>query len=112
MLIPKFEITQTDEDIILTIQVPHIKVSESELIVEDGTKVSFFCKPYLLKLNLPRRVLEDDKCSAKYDPLDRNGVIIATLPKLERGEVFPNLEFPSALLIQPSTISQIRFHFS
>ena len=111
MLIPRFELSQTDSDVILTIHVPHIKVTDPELIVDEGRYVTFYCKPYLLKLVLPRMVLEDDHCTAQYDPFLDNGTIIAHLPKVEVGEHFPDLDLPSQLMLSATSLQELRFCF-
>eukprot|EP00602_Paraphysomonas_sp_CaronLab_P005157 CAMPEP_0185035904 /NCGR_PEP_ID=MMETSP1103-20130426/28033_1 /TAXON_ID=36769 /ORGANISM="Paraphysomonas bandaiensis, Strain Caron Lab Isolate" /LENGTH=606 /DNA_ID=CAMNT_0027573189 /DNA_START=98 /DNA_END=1915 /DNA_ORIENTATION=- len=99
VLTPKFSVSQSDDCVVVKIFVPYIRVSDAEIIA-DGTEFTFFCKPYLLKLSLPSEVEEDERCSAKYDPEEENGVIIATLPKKNKGEYFPGLDLSSQLMLR------------
>ena len=109
MLIPRFELSQNDDEVILTIHIPYLKVSDPELIVDEGRYVTFYCQPYWLKVHLPCLVLDDDHCSAQYDPFLDNGTITAKLPKMVKGEHFPDLDLPSQLLISPTSLQELRF---
>lgn len=102
MLTPKFSLTQDENFVYVTINVPYIRVSSAELITEDCT-FTFYCKPYLLKLTFPHAFKEEDEeCKATYDPFLDNGTLVATLPKLEPGQHFPDLDLTSKLLFSPT----------
>ena len=45
---PRFKVSQTDNAVIVSIKVPHVRVSSAETHV-DGREFSFYCKPYLLR---------------------------------------------------------------
>lgn len=96
---PKFTISQDDEYVYIRINVPHIKVSEAEMITE-GCDFSFYCKPYLLKLTFPGEFdnTDEEKCRSTYDPYENNGTITSYLPKLIRGQHFPDLDLTTTLL--------------
>jgi protein SHQ1 len=99
MIIPKFVLSQDEEFVYVTIKVPHIRVSAAELITEDCT-FSFYCKPYLLKLQFPYPFKEEDEeCKATYDPFNGNGTMVAHLPKLNVGQYFPDLDLTTSLLM-------------
>ena len=59
-LVPKFSLNQNDSFVILKIYVPYVKVSSSEVTI-DGRMVLFYCKPYLLRLNLTADI-ENEEC--------------------------------------------------
>ena len=67
MLTPRFELTQDDQHVFLTIIAPYAKVAEAEFHIEKEN-VCFFSKPYYLRLHLPGCVIDDDERNeAKYD---------------------------------------------
>lgn len=94
---PHFAVTQDDTAVVVTIKVPHVRVSEVEVLLE-GVDFSFYCKPYLLNLRFEGALQQDDSCKAQYLPDVDDGTIVATLPKLNHGEVFPDLDLQTALL--------------
>jgi protein SHQ1 len=65
--IPRFQVRQEDDWIFIEVYVPYVRVSEMEFHV-DGVNFSFYCKPYLLKLQFPHEVVDDDRTKAVYDP--------------------------------------------
>lgn len=65
--IPRFHVTQDAAWLFVHVHVPYVRVSEMEFYV-DGTHFSFFCKPYLLKLQFPHEVVDDELAKAVYDP--------------------------------------------
>jgi protein SHQ1 len=98
-IIPKFQISQDDEFVYVRINVPYVKVSETEVIAED-CDFSFYCRPYLLKLTFPHPLdgSDEERCRAVYDPTLENGLITAYLPKLNAGQVFEDLDLTTILL--------------
>ena len=67
---PEFKITQDDESVDVIIHVPYVRVSDMEFTVVN-TDFHFYCKPYLLKLQLPGNVIDDERARAVYDINDR-----------------------------------------
>ena len=101
-LTPVFHLTQDDTTVRVVIRVPHVRVTDAEVILDDRD-FSFWCKPYLLKLRLPGALQADEECSAQYFPDDANGTIVATLLKETRGEIFEGLDLTTALM-RPSEL--------
>lgn len=64
---PKFHATQNAAWVFVHIHVPFVRVSEMELYVDDQD-FSFYCKPYLLKLHFPHKVVDNEMTKAVYDP--------------------------------------------
>ena len=81
VLTPKFSLSQSDDSVVLTVSVPYVKLSDLELVT-DGTDVTFYCKPYLLRITLPHAVVDsdDDRCTATYDYDVNHGTVVCTLP--------------------------------
>lgn len=99
-LVPKFSLNQNDSFVILKIYVPYVKVSSSEVTI-DGRMVLFYCKPYLLRLNLTADI-ENEECKefkAVYDPNDENGTMFLHIKKKNQNEDFPDLDLISKLLV-------------
>lgn len=82
--------------------VPHVRVGDAEIDI-DGHELSVYCKPYLLKLHLPGRVLDDEHCSATYDPDEGGGTLKISVVKETPGEVFQDLDLTTRLLAPPPT---------
>ena len=97
MLTPQFTVTQSEDSVYIRIHIPHVRISGAEIVAENRN-FTFYCKPYLLKLSLPAEVCDDENCHATYDPNDRNGTIVATLPKRHPGTHFPDLDLTTLLL--------------
>ncbi|CAH1783363.1 unnamed protein product [Owenia fusiformis] len=100
MLTPAFEIAQDANTIIVVIQAPYTKVSDTEVFI-DGTDFKFYSKPYFLRLTLPGRLVEDGREEAKYD-VDK-GSYTVTVPKETPGEYFPDLDMLTKLLAPSSS---------
>ena len=94
--VPKFHISQDSKNLTIAIKLPFIRVSSAETIVE-GKSFTFSCPPYLLKLNFPGDLIDDDDAKGVYDPNDENGTLKITLPKVVEGD-FPDLDFTTKLL--------------
>ena len=67
---PVFTLTQDASTVFVRIQVPYVRVGALETHV-DGRDFSFYCKPYLLRLRLPRACVDSGERPAKAvdDPL-------------------------------------------
>ena len=90
---PVFTLTQDDATVLVRIRVPYVRVGAMETHV-DGRDFSFYCKPYLLRLRLPRACVDDEARPAKavYDPNAHNGTVTVHLPKEEPGVHFEGLD--------------------
>ena len=95
MITPKFELAQNDMFVILTMHVPYIKVSDSEIYIE-GTEFKFYLKPYYLRLNFSSEITEDGTEKAQYDV--EKGDILVHIPKKDHGNHFEDLDMISKLL--------------
>lgn len=95
MLVPAFDLTQNEEFLIISIQVPYAKLSEVEIDYE-GNDFMFYCKPYYLRLNLPGEVVCCEKPVYTYDVDKRAFTIHAA--KVQKGEVFKDLDLINNLL--------------
>ena len=99
-IIPSFELSQDDEFVFITINIPYVKISDVE-IISHSVHFSFYCKPYLLRLELPYEIEDtevDERFKAVYDMSVKHGTITAHLPKKERGLHFPNLDLKTFLM--------------
>lgn len=94
---PKFSLSQNNENICVKIYVPHIRVTNIELIAENNN-FTFYCQPYLLKLTFPGDIDGDnEKCRAVYNVDEEDGVVLANLPKKIPGEYFDDLDMTTKL---------------
>ena len=57
---PVFTLTQDASTVFVRIQVPYVRVGALETHV-DGRDFSFYCKPYLLRLRLPRACVDSEE---------------------------------------------------
>ncbi|CAM9202978.1 unnamed protein product, partial [Choristocarpus tenellus] len=95
---PKFHVTQTDDFVLVSMHVPHVRIANAETYI-DCREFTFYCKPYLLKLNFPHDLVDDeDRCRAVFDPNEDGGTITAHLPKAEPGLYFKDLDLTTTLL--------------
>ena len=63
---PRFSISQDEKMLYIEIHVPYVRVSEMEFHI-DRHHFTFWCKPYLLNLQLPGEIVDDDRAKAVYD---------------------------------------------
>ncbi|KAJ9600861.1 hypothetical protein L9F63_000973, partial [Diploptera punctata] len=97
MLIPRCELTQSDDKVFITIYAPYAVVADSEIYVDEDD-FRFFSKPYYLRLKLPGGVLETGNKCVTYET--DGGKFIVTLEKAVPSETFPNLDLISSLLVK------------
>lgn len=95
-VVPKFTIEQEDDFIVLKIHVPYIRISDLQYTI-DGKSFSFYIKPYLLRLNFPEPLVDDERATATYEPTDNNGTVTVRIPKEEPGLVFEDLDLLTKL---------------
>ena len=103
MLTPKFSITQTERYVIVTLHIPYVKISESEIFIE-GTEFKFYLKPYYLRLNFSNEIKEDGSEHAQYDV--EKGDVIVHIPKKNVGEEFSDLAMINKLLAPKKCVSK------
>ncbi|XP_065829745.1 protein SHQ1 homolog isoform X2 [Oscarella lobularis] len=99
MLTPAFDLSQTDEFVIVKLIVPYAKISDVEFHIEE-TVFLFYMKPYYLRLNFPGEIVEDGREKAQYD-VDK-GHILVYLPKVSPGQHFDGLDMLTALMAPKS----------
>ncbi|ODQ79244.1 hypothetical protein BABINDRAFT_162280 [Babjeviella inositovora NRRL Y-12698] len=97
MITPFFTINQDDEFIFIDIKVSHIRFNapDIEMVVENEMFV-FSLPPYYLRLRLPLPLVDDERSNAHYD--SKSECIKVKLPKLNKGDVFPDLDLTSKML--------------
>lgn len=62
-IIPRYTITQTSTHVHVEVSIPHVRVSSAnlDLVIVDGTELHLYAPPtYLLKLNFPDRVVDEN----------------------------------------------------
>ncbi|KAL3822902.1 hypothetical protein ACHAXA_010685 [Cyclostephanos tholiformis] len=86
-IIPRYNLTQTSTHLTIEVSIPHVRVSIStlDLVIVDGTELHLYAPPtYLLKLNLPDRVVGEDAveeslssslCHSFVDKSNDDGVV-------------------------------------
>ncbi|KAG6919975.1 hypothetical protein DXG01_013324 [Tephrocybe rancida] len=95
MITPRFNCSQTDQSLIISIYCPSVRAADVEIHVDDKL-VSVHINPYFLRLNFSYPLLEDDASTAKYDP--SSGYLTVTLTKENPGQVFDDLDLLAKLL--------------
>lgn len=104
VLTPDFRLSQTDSQVLIYINIPNVRVSGMELTVLPDMDFSFYCRPYLLRLQLPGQVHDEDdpdetkRPRATYDPNTSNGLLTVNLSKRNAGEQFEGLDMITTLL--------------
>ena len=108
---PRFVLSQTDEVLTVTIRTPHVRVSASTLeVVIDDDAFHFYSPPYLLRLTLPGRLVDDAEsgreAKATYDPSRDNGTVTVTIYKAQEdvGQ-WDGLDLVGRLMMNTSTES-------
>jgi protein SHQ1 len=108
-LTPQFELSQSDTEVIVTVFVPTIRITNIEVLLEDST-LHFYASPYLLKLNFaPHEFAPDAEgiVSAHYIPSTQT--VRIPLVKAERGVEWPHLDL-TARLLRPQEIPKQWLH--
>ena len=95
MLTPRFELSQDDKYLVVTIYAPFTNIDRTEVFM-DGTDFRFSSPPYFLRLHLPGEVEESDAASGAWDAETTSFVV--KCPKVVEGENFPGLDMLTQLL--------------
>lgn len=66
VLTPWFTLSQNESFVILVIRIPYVKISNAEFLVE-GTRFSFYLKPYLLDLEFKQPLTGEEPEKATYN---------------------------------------------
>ncbi|KAH9253946.1 hypothetical protein BASA81_008070 [Batrachochytrium salamandrivorans] len=107
VLTPKFHFSQTIETLEVHIVLPHVRLAGMEILVVGQTDFSFYCRPYLLRVNLPGLVYGEDEEDKRKRPSAKfssdSFVLVCTLHKVNSGEEFQGLDFITTLLAKPQT---------
>ena len=97
MLTPRFELDQNDEFVYLKIHISNIRFSAAaiEMVINDNVFV-FSLPPYYLRLRFPKSLIENEDATSEFD--SKEGCIKIRIPKLNKGEYFPDLDLGAKLL--------------
>ena len=95
MLTPRFELSQDDKYVVVTIYAPFTNIDRTEVFME-GTDFRFSSPPYFLRLHLPGEVEESDAASGEWNAETTSFVV--KCPKVVEGEHFPGLDMLTQLL--------------
>lgn len=96
MITPRFQCEQDDENVIVSIQMPHIKTSLIDYTINSNV-FRIHVKPYFLRLTFSQDLSEEEgKDKAKYDT--DKGVLTVFLPKKNKTEFFKDLNMLTSLL--------------
>lgn len=97
MLTPRFELDQDEDFVYIKIHVSNIRFSASaiEMVVNDNVFV-FSLPPYYLRLRFPKCLVENEEAHSEFVPKEE--CIKIKVPKLNKGEFFPDLDLSAKLL--------------
>lgn len=97
MLTPRFELKQDDEFVYITVFISNIRFSAAaiEMVVNDEVFV-FSLPPYYLRLRFPKPLVETEDATSQFVPNEE--CIKIRVPKLNKGEFFPDLDLSAKLL--------------
>lgn len=107
MLTPVFSCTQDDEFVYINIKLSHVRFDAVgvQIVVEKELFV-FSLSPYYLRLRFPHELVDDEERSyAKYEVKEE--MIRVRMPKLNKGEDFPDLDLPKKLLARSGEASSV-----
>eukprot|EP00667_Euglena_gracilis_P014068 EG_transcript_14546 len=104
MITPKFRCRQDHQHLYVSIDVPHVKVRDIQIVVE-GSEFTFFIKPYYLRLTFSHRLVEQEDHHAQYDIAKE--VIEVRLQKEAPGDMFEDLDMVTKLLTRKVLIEEM-----
>lgn len=95
-----------------------VRVGDMEFVI-DNCEFSFYCSPYLLKLQFPHPCVDDERAKAVYDMdkvfwaysldhLQDNGTVFVHVPKAEKGQFFPDMDLLSTILAKPTPMPTLK----
>ncbi|XP_011559748.3 protein SHQ1 homolog [Plutella xylostella] len=95
MLTPRFKLSQDENHVFITVHAPYTNVRDTEVEV-DGESLLFVSSPYFLRLQLPGKIVENEKSKGSYKA--DSGDFELTFDKETPGEHFENLDMITSLL--------------
>jgi protein SHQ1 len=97
MLTPRFELTQDNDFVYVKIHIANIRFSAAaiEMVINDNVFI-FSLPPYYLRLRFPKSLIENEDANSEFVPKEE--CIKIRLPKLNKGEFFPDLDLGAKLL--------------
>lgn len=104
MITPPFECEQNENQVIVHIRVPNVKMSQMEYSIVDNV-FRFYVRPYFLRLTFSHPLAEDDASSHMQYDIDSDTVHVY-LTKREPGAFFENLGMLTLLLSNASKAEQ------
>lgn len=110
MLTPRFELDQDEQYVYIKVFIANIRFSAAaiEMVVNDNVFV-FSLPPYYLRLRFPKMLVENEDAHSEFVPKEE--CIKIRVPKLNKGEFFPDLDLGAKLLARmnepsdPKTLS-------
>ncbi|CDR38643.1 CYFA0S02e04038g1_1 [Cyberlindnera fabianii] len=106
MLTPRFTCRQDDEFVYIDITVSHIRFDAPgvQIVVENELLV-FSLSPYYLRLRFDKPLIDDEeRSSAQYE--SKEECIKVKIPKLNKGDVFEDLDLPAKLMARSGETQQ------
>ena len=95
MLTPRFNLSQDDKYLHVTIYAPFTHIDKTEVFMDED-EFRFYSKPYYLRLHLPGEVVENEDAAASWDA--ESSSFIVKCPKKVEGEHFSGLDMLTELL--------------
>jgi len=95
MITPRFSLHQDEDFLYIKVYIKYARISDLEVELNED-EFLLYLKPYLLRLQLPGKVVSDENEKATYD-VDK-GQLLVKLAKATPGEQFQDLEMLTKLL--------------
>lgn len=97
MITPFFTINQDDEFIFIDVKISHVRFNSQNIeMIVDNELFIFSLSPYYLRIRLPFACIDDERSHAQFD--SKSESVKIKIPKLNKGEFFPDLDLSSKLL--------------
>ncbi|OEJ88426.1 Protein SHQ1 [Hanseniaspora osmophila] len=105
MITPRFQITQDEESLFIKITVASIRFNASSLEINvDENLFIFHLSPYYLRLRFDHPLIDDEDHPASAEYKLKDECIDLKIPKLNKGQVFDDLDNPLKLLARQGDI--------
>ncbi|GME66593.1 unnamed protein product [[Candida] boidinii] len=98
MLTPFFKCSQDEEYVYIDVKISNIRFSAPalEMVIEENLFI-FALPPYYLRLRFPHKLIDDEERS-RAEFKSSESIIAIRVPKLNKGEDFPDLDLSAKLL--------------
>lgn len=104
MITPFFSINQDDEFIYIDVKISHVRFSAQNIeMTVDNDLFIFSLNPYYLRIRLPFPCIDDERSHARFDSASE--CVKIKIPKLNKGQFFPDLDLTTKLLARTSNIT-------